>query len=46
MPIPIHGVGGSAFVGGLIWLPGGGTAIGGSHGSLHNQVFKPTLTCE
>ena len=46
MPIPIHGVYGSAFVDGLIWVPGGGTDIGGNHGSLHNQVFRPTVTCE
>ena len=46
MPIPIHGVYGSAFVGGLIWVAGGGTDIGGNHGSLHNQVFRPAVTCE
>ena len=26
--------------------PGGGTSIGGNFGSLHNQVFKPTVSCE
>jgi hypothetical protein len=46
MPIPIHGVYGSAFVDGLIWVSGGGTNIGGNHGSLHNQVFRPTVSCE
>ena len=46
MPIPIHGVNGSAFVDGLIRVPGGGTAIGGSSGSLYNQVFRPSVTCE
>jgi N-acetylneuraminic acid mutarotase len=46
MPIPIHGVYGSAFVDGLIWVSGGGTNIGGSSGSLHNQVFRPTVACE
>ncbi|MFL5381962.1 MAG: Kelch repeat-containing protein [Longimicrobiaceae bacterium] len=46
MPIPVHGVYGSAFVNGLIWVAGGGTDIGGSHGSLHNQVFRPTVSCE
>ena len=46
MPIPIHGVYGSAFVTGLIWAAGGGTNIGGNHGSLHNQVFSPTVSCE
>ena len=46
MPIPVHGVYGSAFVNDLIWVPGGGTNIGGSHGSWHNQFFQPTLSCE
>ena len=46
MPIPIHGINGSAFVDGLIWVTGGGTDVGGNFGSLHNQVFKPTLSCE
>ena len=46
MPIPIHGINGSAFVNGLIWVTGGGTDVGGNFGSLHNQVFKPTLSCE
>jgi N-acetylneuraminic acid mutarotase len=46
MPTPVHGVYGSAFVNGLIWAPGGGTNIGGNHGSLHNQVFFPTVSCE
>jgi N-acetylneuraminic acid mutarotase len=46
MSIPVHGVYGSAYVNGLIWASGGGTSIGGSSGSLHNQVFSPTLSCE
>jgi N-acetylneuraminic acid mutarotase len=46
MPIPIHGVNGSAFVEGLIWVTGGGTNIGGSSGSLYNQTFRPTVSCE
>ncbi len=46
MPIPIHGVYGSAFVNGMIWAAGGGTNLGGNHGSLHNQVFMPTVSCE
>jgi hypothetical protein len=36
MPTPVHGVYGSAFMYGLIWAPGGGTHIGGNHGSLHH----------
>ena len=46
MTIPVHGVYGSAYVAGLIWAPGGGTNIGGNHGSLHNQAFLPTVSCE
>jgi N-acetylneuraminic acid mutarotase len=46
MPIPIHGVVGSAFVDGLIWVSGGGTQIGGSFGSLLNQVYRPAVSCE
>lgn len=46
MPLPVHGVYGSAFVNGLIWVAGGGTAIGGSHGSVHNQVYRPAVSCE
>jgi N-acetylneuraminic acid mutarotase len=46
MSIPIHGVVGSAFVDGLIWVTGGGTQIGGSFGSLLNQVYRPAVSCE
>jgi N-acetylneuraminic acid mutarotase len=46
MPLPIHGVVGSAFVDGLIWVTGGGTQIGGSSGSLHNQTYQPAVSCE
>jgi N-acetylneuraminic acid mutarotase len=46
MLIPVHGVYGSAFVAGMIWASGGGTNIGGNFGSLHNQVFMPSVTCE
>jgi hypothetical protein len=46
MPTPIHGVVGSAFVDGFIWVTGGGTQVGGGSGSLLNQVFKPTVSCE
>ena len=46
MPIPVHGVYGSAFVSDLIWISGGGTNIGGNFGSLHNQTFQPTVSCE
>jgi N-acetylneuraminic acid mutarotase len=46
MPIPVHGVVGSAFVDSLIWVSGGGTNIGGNHGSLYNQVYEPKVSCE
>ena len=46
MPVPVHGVYGSAFVDGWIWAPGGGTNIGGNFGSLQHQVFMPTVSCQ
>ena len=46
MPVPVHGVYGSAFVSELIWVPGGGTNIGGNHGSTNNQVYQPAVSCE
>jgi len=46
MPLPVHGVYGSAFVNGLIWASGGGTNIGGNFGSLNNQVFLPSVSCD
>jgi hypothetical protein len=46
MPIPVHGVYGSAFVGGFIWMPGGGTGIGGNEGSTIHQVYQPAVSCE
>jgi len=46
MPTPVHGVYGSAFVDGLIWVAGGGTDVGGNHGSHHNQVYRPAVSCE
>jgi N-acetylneuraminic acid mutarotase len=46
MPIPIHGVVGSAFANGLIWVTGGGIGIGGGSGSLYNQTYRPDVSCE
>lgn len=46
MPVPVHGVVGSAFVDGQIWVVGGGTSMGGNSGSKLNQVFKPSVSCE
>jgi uncharacterized protein (TIGR03437 family) len=45
MPIPVHGVTGAAFLGGLIYLPGGGTAQGGSSGGTQHQVYRPRISC-
>ena len=46
MTLPVHGVTGSAFIGGLIHAPGGGTEVGGSSGSLHNQVYRTDVSCQ
>jgi hypothetical protein len=46
MPTAVHGVYGSAFVGGFIWIPGGGTGIGGNAGSTIHQVYQPAVSCE
>jgi N-acetylneuraminic acid mutarotase len=43
MPIPVHGITGSAYFDGLIWVTGGGTGIGGSSGSTLNQVYRPAV---
>jgi len=45
LPIPIHGVTGLAFLNGLIYLPGGGTAQGGSSGGTQHQVYRPQMSC-
>lgn len=45
MPVPVHGVTGAAFVDGLIYLPGGGTAEGGSSGSRWHQIYRPAVAC-
>jgi hypothetical protein len=46
MPLPIHGVNGSAFVGDVIWISGGGNNVGGSSGTTLNQVYRPEVSCE
>jgi len=46
MPTPVHGVTGAAFLNGLIHLPGGGTAMGGSSGSVIHQVYRPAASCQ
>jgi N-acetylneuraminic acid mutarotase len=46
LPTPVHGVTGAAFIDGLIYIPGGGTAQGGSSGSRILQVYRPDTRCE
>lgn len=46
LPTPIHGVTGSAFVDGLIFMPGGGIQQGGSSGSRIFQMYRPERRCE
>ncbi len=46
MPIPVHGVTGAAFLNGLIHLPGGGTTIGGSSGTVFHQAYRPAISCQ
>jgi N-acetylneuraminic acid mutarotase len=45
LPTPIHGVTGAANVGGLIFMPGGGTMQGGNSGSTVFQVYRPEFRC-
>ncbi len=45
MPTPVHGVTGAAVIDGWIYLPGGGTAVGGSSGSTIHQVVQATMQC-
>jgi hypothetical protein len=46
IPIPVHGTVGGGVVGGLIWVTGGGTSIGGGVGSLHNERCRPAASHE
>jgi len=46
MPVPVHGVTGGAFLGRDIYLPGGGTLIGGASGSSVHQAYRPYLRCQ
>jgi N-acetylneuraminic acid mutarotase len=46
MPHPVHGVTGAAFVDGLIFATGGGSAPGGSSGTRWNQTYRPDMRCE
>ena len=46
MPLPVHGVYGSAFANDHIWVSGGGNQVGGSSGTTYNQVYRPDVSCE
>ncbi|MGE4056818.1 MAG: Kelch repeat-containing protein [Vicinamibacterales bacterium] len=46
MPLPVHGVTGASFVNDLIWVTGGGNAVGGNSGTVLNQVYRPAMRCQ
>jgi Kelch motif/PDZ domain/Galactose oxidase, central domain len=46
LPIAVHGLKGSAVVGGRIFLPGGGLTLGGDSPANVLQVYRPTMRCE
>ncbi|HEX8622308.1 MAG TPA: kelch repeat-containing protein [Allosphingosinicella sp.] len=46
LPIPVHGLKGSAVVGGRIFLPGGGLTLGGDSPTNAMQVYRPAMRCE
>jgi N-acetylneuraminic acid mutarotase len=46
LPIPVHGLKGSAVIGGRIFLPGGGITLGGNSGTNAMQIYRPTISCE
>jgi hypothetical protein len=46
LPIAVHGLKGSAVIGGRIFLPGGGITLGGNSGTNAMQVYRPAMKCE
>jgi hypothetical protein len=46
MPMPVHGVVGSAFIDGLLYAPGGGVTNGGNTGQTATQVYRPNVRCD
>ena len=46
LPVAVHGLKGSAVVGGRIFLPGGGLTLGGDAPTNVVQVYRPTMRCE
>jgi N-acetylneuraminic acid mutarotase len=45
LPIAVHGLKGSAVIGGRIFLPGGGLTLGGDAPANVMQVYQPTMRC-
>jgi N-acetylneuraminic acid mutarotase len=45
LPIGVHGLKGSAVIGGRIFLPGGAVTLGGNTGTNAMQVYRPTMSC-
>lgn len=46
LPIAMHGLKGSAVIGGRIFLPGGAITLGGNTGTNAMQVYRPSMRCE
>ena len=45
LPIAVHGLKGSAVVGGRIFLPGGGLTLGGDAPTNVMQIYRPSMRC-
>ena len=45
LPIAVHGLKGSAVVGGRVYLPGGGLTMGGDAPTNVMQIYRPTMKC-
>jgi hypothetical protein len=45
LPIAVHGLIGSATIGGRIFLPGGGLSLGGDTPTNAMQVYRPAMRC-
>jgi N-acetylneuraminic acid mutarotase len=46
LPIAVHGLKGSAVIGGRIFLPGGGLTLGGDAPTNVLQIYRPTIRCD
>ncbi len=45
LPIAVHGLKGSAVLGGRVFLPGGGLTLGGDAPTNAMQVYRPSMSC-